>query len=338
MESPNDGRDVPVDNRLVRRLLLLVVVALGLLSCGPRPSSELPGASVAASDRPASNGPASDPPASPAAITATGGGLKLVAKFDGLTVAAGASVTVGLSIENTRSTDVVFEEPCESDALTVDVLVPVEPIGRDWDAIAAAFKRYALQESAGSPMESSIRTPLHTTARATPCHATNVGGGGEGVLPTTIIQAGTMYETVLTWPAEIVRGIPAIPGPAPFSIKVRYDQAQAGGGLIRAATLEANGVLTVMDGAPSAISAGKALDLALADRAFATWLAKQPKAAWVNANLFLQPAAVGVAGLPVVPYWDVELYREPRNWAMLYIGAVSGEVLGRMFCDIPCDR
>ena len=337
MKSPNDGRDIPLDNRSVRRLVLPVVVALGLLACGPRPSSESAAASAAASDRPASNAPASDPLRSPATTVATGGGLRLVAAFDRLAVAAGASITVELSIENTRSTDVVFEEPCQSDTMTVDVLVPVEPIGRDWDGIAAAFKTYALREAAGSPIESSIRTRLHTTARATPCHAADRGGGDGGVLPTTIIQAGTRYETVLTWPAEILRGIPAIPGPAPFSIKVRYDQAQAGG-LIHAATLEASGVLTVLDGAPSAISAGMALDAALADPPFATWLAKQPKAAWVNANLFLQPAAIGVAVLPVVPYWDVELYREPRNWAILYIDATSGAVLGRMVCDIACDR
>jgi hypothetical protein len=322
----------------VRRLLLLVVVVLALIACGPRLSPEPSPTSASATDRPASNGPASDPPASPATTIVTGGGLKLVAAFDRLAVAAGASVTVGLSIENTRSTDVVFEEPCESDTMTVDVLVPVEPIGRDWDGIAAAFKGYALQQSSGSPIESSIRTRLHTTARATPCHAANRGGGGGGFLPTTIIQAGTTYETVLTWPAEIVRGIPAIPGPAPFSIKVRYDQAQAGGGLIHAATLEASGVLTVLDGAPNAISAGMALDAALADPPFATWLTKQPKAAWVNANLFLQPAAVGNAVLPAVPYWDVELFREPRNWAILFIDTMSGEVRGRMFCDIPCDR
>jgi hypothetical protein len=338
MKSPNDGRAVPFDNRSVRRLLVLVVVAVGLLSCGPRPSSAPPTANAATTDRPASNGPASDPPGSPATTVATGGGLKLVAAFDRLAVAAGGSVSVELRIENTRSTDVVFEEPCQSDAMTVDVLVPAEPIGRDWDGIAAAFKAYALREGTGSPIESSIRTRLHTTASAASCHATNVGGGGDGGIPTTIIGTGTTYETVLTWPAEILLGIPAIPGPAPFSIKVRYDQAQAGGGLIHAATLEARGVLTVLDGARSAISAGMALDAALANRQFATWLGKQPKAAWVNANLFLQPAAIGVKVLPVVPYWDVELYREPRNWAILYIDAKSGGVLGRMFCDIPCDR
>ena len=170
MKSTNDCQAVPPDNRWVRRLLLLVVVALGLLSCGPRPSSEPPAANAAASDRPVSNGPASDPPASGATTTAAGGGLKLVAAFDRLAVAAGASVTVVLSIENTRSTDVVFEEPCQSDTMTVDVRVPAEPIGRDWDGIAAAFKMYALREGAGS--RSSRRSGRACTRRLRPRPAT----------------------------------------------------------------------------------------------------------------------------------------------------------------------
>ncbi len=275
--------------------------------------------------------------ASPAPVVAEAAGLKLVAAFDRLEVEAGGTVTVGLSIENTRPTDVVFEEPCDTDALTVELRVPVEPIGRDWDGIAAAFKTYALEESTGSPMESSIRTPVRTMAAMQPCHAVKVAISGTGV-PTTIIGAGTTYETVLTWNAEIVAGLPAAPGPAPFSLKVRYDQESAGGGLITAETLEARGMITVLDGAPGAVGAGVALDAALDDSQFATWLAKQPRDSWVNANLFLQPRAFGVDVLPAVPYWDVELYREPRNWAVLYIDAVSGEVLGRNFCDIPCDR
>ena len=49
------------------------------------------------------------------------------------------------------------------------------------------------------------------------------------------------------------------------------------------------------------------------DATFAKWLAKQPRKSWVNANLFIQPAAVQVAVLPDVPYWDVELFRERDN-------------------------
>lgn len=281
-------------------------------------------------------GAASEPRASPVTTVAEAAGLKLVATFDRMEVAAGGTVTVALSIENTRSTDVVFEEPCETEAMTVELRVPVEPIGREWDGIAAAFKTFALEESTGSPIESSIRAPVRTTAAMQSCHAVKTAISGTGV-PTTIIGAGATYETVLTWTAEIVRGVPALTGSAPYSIKVLYD-LESTGQLIKAETLGVTGSITVMDGARSAISAGEALDAALADPQFIAWLDQHPQAAWVNANLFLQPAAVGVDQLPAVPYWDIELYREPRNWALLYVDVQSGEVLGRTFCDIPCDR
>ncbi len=279
--------------------------------------------------------PASEPNASSIATVAEAGGLKLVATFDRMEVEAGGKVTVGLSIENTRPTDVVFEEPCDIETMTVELRAPVEPVGREWDRIADAFKMHALEQSTGSPMESSIRGPLRTTAEMLPCHAAS--GGDVAGRPTRIIEAGTRYETVLTWTAEIVSGVPAVPGPAPFSIKVLYDPETGAGGLRSAEILESTGTITVVDGAPGAVSAGMALDAALGDPQFAAWLAKQPEDSWVNANLFLQPRAFA-AGLPVVPYWDVELYREPRNWAVLLIDAANGEVLRRDFCDIPCDR
>jgi hypothetical protein len=265
-------------------------------------------------------------------------GLRLVAEFDRFEVEAGGAIRVRLSIENTRPTDVVFEEPCGADAMTAVVHVPTEPIGREWAGIGGAFKTYALQQSAGAPIESSIRTGLRTSAATGPCHAPSGPGGADGLLPTTVIQTGTTYETLLTWTAAIVAGVPAIPGPAPFSIAVRHDQRLAGGGLIRADTLEATGTITITDGAPSAVSAGEALDAVIADGAFGQWLAKQPRKSWVNTNLFLEPGAVGVAALPAVPYWDVELFREPRNWAIVYVDALSGQILRRSFCDIPCDR
>lgn len=274
------------------------------------------------------------PQASPMTTVVEAAGLKLVAAFDRLEVEAGGTVTVALSIENTRPTDVVFDEPCNTQAMTVEVRAPVEPIGRDWEGIAAAFKTYALETSSGTPIESSIREPLRTVASAEPCHATESGAGVAGTLK--LIEAGTTYRTVLTWRAEIVPGVPASPGPAPFAIQVPFDHEDAGNGLFKIETLEATGTLTVLDGAPSAISAGQALDAALGDRQFADWLELQRKDAWVNTNLFLQGRGFA-EGYPEVPYWDVELYREPRNWAVLYIDALSGEVLRRNFCNIPCD-
>ncbi len=282
---------------------------------------------------------ASGPDASPITKVAEADGLRLVAMFDRVEVEPGGSLTVALRIENTRSTDVVFDEPCHPQSMTVDVHEPVEPIGREWDGIAAAFKTYVLETSSGSPMESSIRERHQTGVAAQACHAPNGPGGGDGFLPTTIIPAGTTYETFLTWTAEIVPGVPALSGVAPFAIRVPYDHESSGGGLISAATVGTSGAILVLDGgAQTAISAGQALDAALGDRQFAAWLEKQPQDAWVNANLFLQPRAFDVDVLPEVPYWDIELYREPRNWAVLYVDAMSGEILRRTFCDIPCDR
>lgn len=275
------------------------------------------------------------PQASPVTIVAERAGLKLDAQFDRMEVEAGGTVTVNLSIENTRPTDVVFDEPCNMQAMTVEVRAPVEPIGRDWDGIAAAFKKHALEQSAGSPIESSIREPLQTFAKADPCHAPESGLGVGGGL--RLIEAGTTYETVLTWAAEIVPDVPAVPGPAAFSIAVQFDHKDAGNGMYTVETLEATGTIAVLDGAPSAISAGEALDAALGDRAFVAWLEQQPKDTWANTNLFLQGRGF-VEPYPEVPYWDVELYREPRSWAVLLIDAIDGEVLRRDFCDIPCDR
>jgi hypothetical protein len=32
------------------------------------------------------------------------------------------------------------------------------------------------------------------------------------------------------------------------------------------------------------------------------------------------------------------LYREPRSWAVVYVDAMTGNVLRRTFCDRPCKR
>ena len=63
-----------------------------------------------------------------------------------------------------------------------------------------------------------------------------------------------------------------------------------------------------------------------------------PRKTWENANLFPMPAAHGVKALPEVPYWEVDLFREPRSFAILYIDALTGDVLRRVFCNVPCDR
>ena len=314
----------------MKLLALLVAVVLVLVACSTAASPVVP-VRLAASASP-------DAPSPSAAITfnSENDGLQLVAAFDRLIVESGGDVTVQLSLHNTRSEELVFTEPCDQTfAMIVEVPNPVEPIGRDWAGIAGAFKTYALEESTGSPMESSIRTPLKTVAKSSPCHAHS---RGEPVFGRQTIAAGDTYETTLTWSAEFVKDLPAGPGEFPFSIQVRHNLEAMDGGMFEAKTLAVDGSITILPGGPKAVSAGEALDAALADSEFAAWLAKQPRDSWEHTNLLLQPPAVGVDVLPVVPYWSVELFRAPRNWAILSVDASEGTVLKRMFCDIPCDR
>lgn len=306
----------------MKLLLSLAAVTLGLIACGPAAPSG------AARQAPTSSPTTSPTPAASAAtFEAEDDGLRLVAELDRLEVPAGDVVTVELALHNGRPAAVPFEEPCQTNTMIVQVPVPVEPAGRDWDGIAGAFKTYALEHGTGSPIESSTRTPLSTVADTLPCHA-----------PAGTIAAGDTYETTLRWTAELVRGLPAGPGDVPFSIQVLHDQEPAGNGLIQAQTIELRGTITVTGGNGEAVSAAEALDAALGEADFGAWLSAQPRDSWVNANLFLQPGAIGVDVLPEVPYWDVELFREPRNWAIVYVDATSGAVLRTDFCNDPCNR
>jgi len=313
----------------MKHLSLIVAATLVLVACSSAASPVVPVGSAAL----ASAGAPS--PSAGITFNAENDGLELVASFDRLVVEAGGDVTVQLSLRNTRAEDVVFSEPCHPGAMTVDVPNPIEPIGRDRDGIAGGFKRSTLEQSTGSPVESSIREPLQTTAKSSPCHAPTQGEPG---FETQTIPAGETYETTLTWSAELVKDLPAGPGEMPFSIEVRHDIEAVGGGMFKAETLAVDGEIAVLPGGPKAVSAGEALDAVLGDPEFAAWLSNQRQDSWENANLFLQPPAVAVDVLPVVPYWDVELFREPRNWAILYVDASKCTIVRKMFCDIPCDR
>lgn len=262
----------------------------------------------------------------------------MAVELDRVAVEAGGAVKVGLTVTNTRASDALFEEPCAGEHMVVELRPPVEPAGRAWDGVAAEFKTYALEQSTGEPIESSVRGTLRTVARGDPCHATLAPNTTEDFLPTSMIPAGQRYETTLTWHAELVRDVPAVPGVAPFTVTVRYDHEAAGGGLIRAESLVVEGTIRIVEGEASAISAGQALDAAIGDETFAGWLQEQPASTWVNANLFLQPGANGVAQLPAVPYWDIELFSEPRSWGIVYVDALTGAVLDRLICETPCDR
>ena len=247
-----------------------------------------------------------------------------------------------LALTNDRPVEVTFIEPCGRGTMTVTLPVPIEPVGEIWSGVKRSFKEYSLKSSQGSPMESSIRDPLPTSAQAGPCAAAGADGsvaGADGsVAGISTLAPGATYETDLTWTAELVRGVPATAGSMPFTVAVQHDLEPVANGMFKVETIVVDGTITVMPGGPQPVTAGQALDSVIADTRFAKWLAKHPRKSWVNANLFLQPGAIGVESLPAVPYWDVELFAAPRSWAILAVDASTGKVLTRAFCNVPCDR
>jgi hypothetical protein len=336
MESPTDGSGDPVHDRSMSRAFACLVLAALLVACAaPRPPGEpgVPGPTPTHTPRAA-------PGVTPAAKFATEiGGLSLVAAFDRSEVAAGGDVVVQLTLVNGRSEPATFEEPCYGNTMTVDLRVPAEPAGRDWDGVAGQFKRYALDHGQGTPIESSTRGPQKTLARDEPCHAEPDVEADPILSAAASIPAGATYTTTLTWSAELVAGVPAEPGEYPFSIRVLYDQQALAGGMIHAETLEVEGPIVVGAGQEGSISPGDAIDVALDDATFAAWLGKQPASSWENANLFLQPGGINTGNaIPAVPYWDVELYRTPRNWGVVLVDALDGTILKTDFCNDPCDR
>jgi hypothetical protein len=274
--------------------------------------------------------------ASPSAsVAAEDSGLRLVATLDKAQVEPGGTISVGIALTNVRSTPVTFIAPCGRNTMTVQLPTPIDPAGKTWSGTKGAFKVYALRVSQGTPMESSIRNPQPTTAEGVGCDAAT---GADGMTDPATLAPGETYRTALVWTASFVRGLPSTAGPMPFSIVIQHDVKAGSNGMYRVESLEVRGTIDVLPGGRAPVSAGQALDAAIGDKVFAKWLATHPRATWVNTNLFLQPGAIGVKSLPSVPYWDVELYAEPRSWVVVTVDAATGKVLTRAVCNVPCDR
>lgn len=322
------------DGRGAGTVLFALVLAALAAGCGPAVSAPSVGVALPSPADTASTGPAARSPAA-AVLTASSNGVRLEVALDRTTVTAGEEVRAHLALHNDRDVPLVFGEPCMVGALGVQVTVPSDPVGRDWAGVRRQFKDYALEHSQGSPMEWSIREPLFSSATPDPCHAETSDAPEAGF---SKLPARATYENDFTWSADLVSGVPATDGTFPISAHVDIDPTGAGSGLVSFDTIATEGTITVEPGERPALSTGEVLDSAIADAKFADWLSVAPRKTWENANLFPMPAAHGVKALPEVPYWEVDLFREPRSFAILYIDALTGDVLRRVFCNVPCDR
>jgi hypothetical protein len=276
-------------------------------------------------------------------LASTADGLSLTVVLEPAVVHQGDVVTITATLRNGGNRPATYGSTgCGAATGWASVPVPSEPTGRGWDGVEGRFKHYALTEGLGPGVVSaleSMRVELRDAC---------AGEGGDRAL-----DPGASVTNTLTWRAELLRGVPALPGTVPLTISASYDPQGAppsyppgydgpmGSWMRLYKQLEVEASVEVVGEAPSAIAPGPALDAILADRTFSEWLRARPAKTWGAVNLFLTgPGDEGLLG-KIPPSWDIELFREngvPRNWAIGFVDAVTGEVVSVAYCDVPCDR
>ena len=315
-------------------LTIALLIAVGCASPTPQPTDPtLP--SAAATD------PADAEPGRP--IVGTQDGLTVSARFNRGSVEPGGTITIDVTVRNGRSTPaIVAIGTCGGPAtLFAEVAVPWEPKGMNWDGIAGEFKQYALTQGFGGGGVPANQDLL-VEAKGETCP---LDPGEVRLLP------GETNGKRLIWTAAIVDGVPALPGPVPVHVRLSYDRPDplptpdcnpiCGSRLIPWKSLSVDGAVRVEGVGPRIVTAGEALDAMLSDQQFAAWLPLQPSRTWSIANLFLQssPRAGGI--VPAGATWEIDLFREmgvPRNWAIGFVDAFTGELRNLTFCNNPCDR
>jgi hypothetical protein len=170
------------------------------------------------------------------------------------------------------------------------------------------------------------------------------------------LNAGGRLIAEFSWKARLVPGIPVPPGEIDVEVTVAYDRQNQppGGQGVRlpapaAGTdtalwpanykeLQVRGRISVVGEAKPILSGGQAVDRALTDSSLAAWLVAAPRNTWANANLFLEAGFQSSFGFTVGPHWAVELFVEPRRFAIVYVDPWSGEILREDYCEAPCWR
>jgi hypothetical protein len=326
---------------VARRLSALVAVAVFAGGCAVPGGSTGSAGPATESSRPATDLTATKAPAAPSAnvLTATDGGLTMTVTMDQV-VESGGTIPIDVSISNGRSVPVVLpSDECGAPAgMRASLPVPLEPIGRTWDGIAAEYKAYALGEGyrEGGLAASAPGWVMATAGACKP-------GRGELTIP-----PGEAASVALLWTAALVEGVAALPGSVPFTVSVAHDKGPeftfppdwtgpVGGIIPDYQVLSVEGTLDIVGDVPSVLSAGQAIDVVLADERFAAWLTEQPKKSWAVANVYLTSEAMDMNKPVTGPHWNVELIREPRDVGIGVVDAITGELLDLRLCPFPCD-
>jgi hypothetical protein len=312
--------------------IILVAVLFGPLSARPGlvPTSS---ATVPVS---AATPTATPAPSEALTLTADDTGLSLSASLDRTTVEPGGTVAITVTVHNGRTTPAGYYALCPGAAIMTTTLpLPLEPPGLSWTGTKAAFKAAALGgTSVIGESDVSMGSSIYS-ATCPPGIADRTLGPGETI------------ESHLVWPASLVKGVPALPGDVPFTITFMglpgYPPAfptRPPGPVVTifwapdSSMLHVSGHIEVVGQAPKLLSKGQAIDAALANPQFASWLAEEPSSTWSIINVALQNDG------PAGPSWMIEVFREngvPRNLALAFIDPYTG-ALQMNTCESPCSR
>ncbi len=265
-------------------------------------------------------------------LTAIQDGISLTARLDRAMVEPGGKVTIEIAVHNGRTSPITYFAPCDG-AVEMNTTVPLpdQPPGRTWTGIEADLKKAAL---AGSTAQ--VSAAIYSVSCQT-------NGMQRSLAP------GQTASSSLSWSAEIVAGVPAFPGDAPFTIALMgptgYPSDYAGqlgpvtGVMVPIGEqLHVTGRITIAGKAPELLSKGQVIDSLLANTTFTKWLDEQPESTWSSVNFYLEndPAK----GTIPEPRWVLQVFREqsvPRNFVLAYIDPASGAV-GLDICEAPCSR
>jgi hypothetical protein len=345
--APNSGQSVMVwrSARLrnagagsiigVGAAIVLVAVLIGSFSGRPAAVPTPPAKSIAPSATPSKSAAMT--------LTAQDTGLSHSASLDRTTVEPGGTVTVAVRIHNGRTTAAGYLAQCPgSVVMTTSLPLPLEPVGAGWTGTKAAFKAAALGgTNIGGESDISIGSGVYSVT----CQP------GQSALHT--LGPGETIDSRLVWSANLVEGIPALPGEVPFTITLMGPTgypplaptlppgALPGLDILGpdASMLHVSGSIEIAGEAPKLLSKGQAIDAALANPQFSIWLAEEPIRTWSTINVVLQNQG-GSGYVPVGPFWMIEVFREngvPRNFVLAFVDPYTG-AFQMNTCESPCSR
>ena len=331
--------------RDLRVRLLVLGSVLNLLGCSAAYVGSSPGPShvdIDASPRAATSAPS---PAKRDVWVADADGYSLTVTADRLTLAPGETVQFKATFHNGTAHPIDIAGPACGGGTngSVSVALPVQPTGKTWTGIRQTFKDYVLGQGYG-PGGVPALDPLRVDLSYPEC--------GEWTISSEL-GPGESVTRSMSWKANIVVGVDALPGPVPFTISAGYDQQNGppsyppdyqgirGSWSPMFKSLEVKGELEIVGEGRALKGPGEAIDALLSNKKFSNWLGKRPSRTWSNANLFLVswPRREGI--MPKGPAWEIDLFREmgvPRHWAIAFVDPFDASLISVTYCNIPCDR